>query len=964
MHFSFEKKKRSKLYLSYTLFFLVGAFFMYGTYLITGHALIWDIDAANQHLPLLESYRQLVIDFWKHPSLTTWSLKMGLGSDTFQVYSYYVIGDLFNYLTLLIPAKFLVVAYQALIGLRLYFAGLSFIFVASHFNFQKRNLIAGAGVYLFNAFVLYASVAHPFFTTPFIIFPLLIWGIERVLQKKSAWPLLAVFTWMLISNFYFAFMLGIGALLYLALRVGFTYRHTLNYPQVFAKLAWATIIALLLAAGLLIPELYAVTSSTRAAASFANGLTFYPLYYYLALPSQLINGGNRDFYFWSALGFASIAFYAVTYVVIHAKRYPILCASFALSLVMFLLPFFGALFNGGMSPSNRWSLMLCLPMALAVCLLLEEAPNLSARTLKIFSLATLVYLIWISGNYFFDNDQKIFIPIIFLLVTLGFLYAQAYQINRHPQTLTGLVLINLLLNIVYYEAPYNGGFTDEALATGTYEKLANNRYDGLDSDLTASDNYRVSTISHNYYLGANYDMYNTLNASVHSITSYYSLQNKYLGNFMRSLQNIQYEATRPTQQVDDRSILNNFLGVQYIFSKINRDNSQKVPANYFLDRTSRKITDVNGQSSHDQQTRRYRTNLAFPLVYFQNQVFTPQHYRQLTASQKERALAEGVLVSQKASQNLPKKNLKDVTSQVIEVPIKIVSSRGNHISSQDLIKEDTNERYQILVAPTSKDFSAKDRQELLKKLANSEIHLEVTNIKYHPFSLQEQLALEKRNNYYAQTNGFMDQNLLALRYKYFHYHILQGSPDPSYTLAFETRNGTEEIVQRKQSSTSFYQVIKNGTVNLGSFSELPSSITFTPSKLGHYDFKLKLVALPLGENSSYQKQVQAIQKHSLQNFKVTPTGFSGNITINHAGILTSSIPYSPAWQVKVDNHKQTVLKTNQAFVGVKLKPGKHRVQFSYTIPGLKAGFYLSGLGLILLAISSLISLFNRRRKSV
>lgn len=171
MHFSFEKKKRSKLYLSYTLFFLVGAFFMYGTYLITGHALIWDIDAANQHLPLLESYRQLVLDFWKHPSLTTWSLKMGLGSDTFQVYSYYVIGDLFNYLTLLIPAKFLVVAYQALIGLRLYFAGLSFIFVASHFNFQKRNLIAGAGVYLFNAFVLYASVAHPFFTTPFIIFP-------------------------------------------------------------------------------------------------------------------------------------------------------------------------------------------------------------------------------------------------------------------------------------------------------------------------------------------------------------------------------------------------------------------------------------------------------------------------------------------------------------------------------------------------------------------------------------------------------------------------------------------------------------------------------------------------------------------------------------------------------------------------------------------------------------------------
>ncbi|MDF9446053.1 YfhO family protein, partial [Limosilactobacillus mucosae] len=102
--------------------------------------------------------------------------------------------------------------------------------------------------------------------------------------------------------YYLAYVLGIGTFIYLVLRVATNYRRTLNYGKTLAKLAFATITSILCAACLLVPEIVSVMNSTRAGAEFANGLKHYPLYYYLFLPKQLINGDQWTFMFWSALG--------------------------------------------------------------------------------------------------------------------------------------------------------------------------------------------------------------------------------------------------------------------------------------------------------------------------------------------------------------------------------------------------------------------------------------------------------------------------------------------------------------------------------------------------------------------------------------------------------------------------------------------------------------------------------------
>ncbi|GAJ27285.1 hypothetical protein JCM15457_2260 [Liquorilactobacillus sucicola DSM 21376 = JCM 15457] len=56
-----------------------------------------------------------------------------------------------------------------------------------------------------------------------------------------------------------------------------------------------------------------------------------------------------------------------------------------------------------------------------------------------------------------------------------------------------------------------------------------------------------------------------------------------------------------------------------------------------------------------------------------------------------------------------------------------------------------------------------------------------------------------------------------------------------------------------------------------------------------------------------------------------------------------------------------VRKTNNAFVGIKLKPGKHQIKLTYQTPGLKMGQHFSLVGIMLLAISILVIKIRKKR---
>lgn len=962
MDFSFKKRPVKRLYGEYTILFIFLALCIFGTYLVTGHTFILSKDALNQHLPLLAKYREALISFFHHPRLNFWSWQMGLGSDTFQVYSYYTIGDVFSYLALLFPAAKITLAYQVINIIRMYCVGLAFVYFAQHFKFRNSVILMGATTYLVNSFLLYACIAQPFFTTPFIIFPLIVVQIERILQEGSPWPLAGAFTWMLVSNYYLAYVLGIGSFLYLVLRVGTHYRRTLNYEKALLKLAFATITSVLLSAVLLVPEIIAVTNSTRTGSLFANGLKTYPLYYYLFLPKSLINGGQWYFMFWSALGIVSIGFIALVYIYSRPRKYPLLTISLGLALIMLLIPAVGAFFNGMMSASNRWTLLIYLPLAMAVCILAENIPTLDQKTMTVLSWATGIYLIVLIATFFFDNENDIFMPVIFLIGSLMVIWLIHLNKLAHPyRWLLAITMLNAGVNAIYAAFPYNGDFSSSMLSRGEYQAITSNRYGNLDQDLKNNSFYRVSTISQNKIIdGPNLD--NDLTSGLHNIDSYYSLQNKYLGQFNTSLQNNQYQANIPIRQADDRTIMNNFFGVKYLFVQSNGDNATKIPAGYFLDKATDPVINYDeGQPSNPQskdefvptQTMRYKTNYAFPLLYWQDNYISKKDYQSLSPTEKERVLATGVLVDKQ--EKLRGMKAAKLKTHVYPLKSELISNRLNKVNPAKLTYTDSEETYQLQLP----ELQSKKMQQ---KLKGSELHIEFSKIKYTPFSMKEQIAYEQAHLKETVLNPGNVINQRYTHYRYWRYHVLNGSPDISFKLNIGSKFGTSTIEQARQSTLSLFKHVTNSTLNIGYYDgKLPTSLTFQPSKLGTYKLKYRVVAEKLDNN--YYREVKTLQRHRLEDVKFKRNQVQGTIKTTRPGVLTSSIPYSTGWSVKVNGKKATTLRTNQAFLGVYLPAGTHHVTFSYELPGIKLGALLSLIGLGWTILAGIITIgWERKHK--
>lgn len=961
MDFSFKKRPVKRLYGEYTILFIFLALCIFGTYLITGHTFILSKDALNQHLPLLAKYREALISFVHHPRLNFWSWQMGLGSDTFQVYSYYTIGDVFSYLALLFPAAKITLAYQVINIIRMYCVGLAFVYFAQHFKFRNSVILMGATTYLVNSFLLYACIAQSFFTTPFIIFPLIVVQIERILQEGSPWPLVGAFTWMLVSNYYLAYVLGIGSFLYLVLRVGTHYRRTLNYGKALLKLAFATITSVLLSAVLLVPEIIAVTNSTRTGSLFANGLKTYPLYYYLFLPKSLINGGQWYFMFWSALGIVSIGFIALVYIYSRPRKYPLLTISLGLALIMLLIPAVGAFFNGMMSASNRWTLLIYLPLAMAVCILAENIPTLDQKTMAVLSWATGLYLIVLIATFFFDNENDIFMPVIFLIGSLMAIWLIHLNKLAHPyRWLLAITMLNAGVNAIYAAFPYNGDFSSSMLSRGEYQAITSNRYGNLDQDLKNNSFYRVSTISQNKIIdGPNLD--NDLTSGLHNIDSYYSLQNKYLGQFNTSLQNNQYQANIPIRQADDRTIMNNFFGVKYLFVQSNGDNATKIPAGYFLDKATDPVINYDeGQPSNPQskdefvptQTMRYKTNYAFPLLYWQDNYISKKDYQSLSPTEKERVLATGVLVDKQ--EKLQGMKAAKLNTHVYPLKSELVSNRLNKVNPAKLTYTDSEETYQLQLP----ELQSKKMQQ---KLKGSELHIEFSKIKYTPFSMKEQIAYEQAHLKETVLNPGNVINQRYTHYRYWRYHVLNGSPDISFKLNVGSKFGTATIEQARQSTLSLFKHVTNSTLNIGYYDgKLPTSLTFQPSKLGTYELKYRVVAEKIDNN--YYREVKTLQRHRLEDVKFKRNQVQGTIKTTRPGVLTSSIPYSTGWSVKVNGKKATTLRTNQAFLGVYLPAGTHHVIFSYELPGIRLGALLSSIGLGWTILAGIITVVWKRKR--
>jgi hypothetical protein len=85
---------------------------------------------------------------------------------------------------------------------------------------------------------------------------------------------------------------------------------------------------------------------------------------------------------------------------------------------------------------------------------------------------------------------------------------------------------------------------------------------------------------------------------------------------------------------------------------------------------------------------------------------------------------------------------------------------------------------------------------------------------------------------------------------------------------------------------------------------------------------------------------------------------------NGEGVLVLLDSYFPGWEVQVDGKKEKLMRANYFYRGVKLRPGKHTVEFNYEPVGFRAGLTISSVTLLMLFLCSIGSLFIKRKTTV
>ncbi|MDT6979341.1 YfhO family protein [Levilactobacillus zymae] len=642
---------RWPLALVYTLAFGVIAALSFGVLALANRTLIWNMDGITQHYPvMLELHRLLAQQGLL--GVTGWSWTFGLGADKLTTLAYYVLGDPFAYVLALLPVRFLETGYGVFIVLRLYATGLAFLPLAKRYHFTPLAQLLGTVAYAFTGYSLMVGVHHPFFLLPMIWFPLLLVGIDR-LYHGCNWTFLGLVTGLtILSNFYFAYILGLGSLIYAVIRywsLKTSGELAISLGSAVRRCLAAAVSGALLAGVLMLPSLLMMLHSTRAAATFANGLWLYPFSYYLKLGNAVLTTGNVLSY-WAILGMSSLGFLGCVDVLVHWKRHRWLALTLVLVLLGLGIPAVAAFFNVFSTPSNRWLLLAAVPVTLALMTLVDHLPTLTAKDRRWLGGATagLLVVVYFSNGLVFDNPGRNLITYGLLLATAAVLVGSGQQPVNITRVLIGTLLgLNLVANAWGYYDPNAGTQATQQLRRHDATQYLKDYYDGAQTVPQADRVFnRVSSLP-NYNLFRTVGNNFTMAHQLHGIMSYFSVENGYVGQFSQDLQNSQYAMNSPITQADNRTAMANLLGVKYLFAR--QDQLANQVATSYGYHAAKKVFNERAVYglSNGTGTQVMTTDLAFPLVYSQPRALTQAQWRRLSAPDRERSLTQAAVVSRR-----------------------------------------------------------------------------------------------------------------------------------------------------------------------------------------------------------------------------------------------------------------------------------------------------------------------------
>lgn len=504
--------KSAACYLIYTGLFLLLFWLCFGVYLYGyGKSVLWYYDGLEQHyisfVYLGKWGRSIVKNLVQNHEfcIPLWDLAIGYGADIPTTLTAY-LWDPFNWISFFVPSAYAEAGYTVMIVLKFYFCGFAFCFLARKRKQPVYAALCGAIVYTFSA-SLYIGFYQSFFINPMIIFPLLVYGIDRLYDENRPGFYVVILAVSFFSYFYFAYMMCILTAVYCIFRILFGGREEKTFSAVvkmIGRFLLYSVIAAGIAAVCLLPVLKVLLGSERMGLPHYLPSVFDKTYY-----ASLFKGWITSYNMLSRdciVGWGALALVCVIVLFMQRGKYSRMKTEFIAGTAALCIPAAGSLMNGMSYTANRWVWAYSLLVSLMVTAAVTEMKNLSVR--QAFSAVAVVALYIALAYGVFDASGENFRAAAVLAIAIAFCCFLFPKFSEMPYRIIicGLAGLSVMCT-AYYTCSYRHGnnFGDHTDTGQAYSMVTNSGglplLNNIDqSDETRFDQYGLGLINNAVWL--------------------------------------------------------------------------------------------------------------------------------------------------------------------------------------------------------------------------------------------------------------------------------------------------------------------------------------------------------------------------------------------------------------------------------------------------------------------------------
>lgn len=754
--FRMNRKLNVKYLLEYILLFGVMFCAVFSVFCIEGKSFVRTSDGLNQYYYTLVYYgellRSIIGNIGMHTQIPMWDMSIGYGSDILTTLSYYGVGDPINLICVFFDRNSMEVCYILLIIIRLFFAGIFFSMFSLKHNHSKMGSLIGSMIYVFSGFSLYLVMQYIGFGSALMYFPLVLIGVDRILEvKKPFFFIISIFL-CAISNFYFFYMISIFMVLYAIFRFCYINKFVFSKKaEIISKVlrnigrfAGYYAVGVLLALPILLPIIRVFLETGRSSMTYNVPFSYSWIRYIVIFVS----------FFWAYAGEYmgyTLLMLPVLVIAIFRKENIIFRVVVIVLAVMLGLPFFSSVFNGGTYVTTRWYFFVALTCAYLVAHFYEEIYRLKLQE-KVIVAVFSVFINLLAYMIFRNNICFVFGGLT--LVTIFIICSSRLnrkRIFRWLVVICSLGSIVLVSKMNYKSLESNNGVSNY-IVYGSADKAY------LSSTSGAVNNYIKNNIQvYNDLIGQyRYSKNDTwefseLNASLinglHGTQFYFSLYDENVAEFnerlyVNAMNDFKYEG------VDSRCILLNLLNVKYIWG-------EKYAAGVYG------FTPV--YQTRDCTLMENQTDVSLGYTY--SSYLKLEEWEALTATERQYAMLQTVFLEEDIEGQCNKAELVSVEQNNYEIPLLQMDAEFNILDENVWDIDNINDRVILELSENLQDISAEyylvfeGLHYEKDNVTSSHIYFDTDNQKYQIYYLNANHSVyTDKHNFICNLGQLMCQN--------------------------------------------------------------------------------------------------------------------------------------------------------------------------------------------------------------